>query len=253
MKTLAIVLLAACAVAEAADLPKAETLFEKYVTVTGGMAAYAQRRTEVAKGTVQMAASGVTGTAEIYSAAPNSQVIIMEVQGVGRIEQGTDGVHAWELSEVAGPRLKEGAERIEALREALFNLPANWRKLYAKVDTVAAETTEGIECYKVLATTTNGGKVETWWFDRKTGYTVKNRRTAITGMGEIPAELIFKDFKKTGTVIQPLTLLQRAGGQEVVIRLVTVNPNAAIPASRFAPPAEIRQLMPVPQTRKKAA
>ena len=97
MTTIIAFVLATATAAAAQDLPKAETLFEKYLEVTGGKAAYAQRRTEVAKGTVRMAAAGVTGTVELYSAAPNSQVIIMDVQGVGRIEQGTDGVRAWEL------------------------------------------------------------------------------------------------------------------------------------------------------------
>jgi hypothetical protein len=235
----------------AEDLPKAETLFDKYVEATGGKAGYAQRRTEVAKGVVRMSAAGVSGNVEMYSSAPNNQVIIMDVQGVGRIEQGTNGVLAWETSAVMGPRVKDGEELVEALREGLFNLPVNWRKLYSKVETVAAETTEGKECYRVLATPTTKGKVETFWFDRKTGYTVKIKRTAVTGMGEIPAEIVMDDYKQTGSVIQATKLLQRAGGQEVTILLQSVTPNVLIPATRFAPPAEVKQLMAPPK--KKAA
>jgi hypothetical protein len=238
----------ACAVygqaaAPAAALPKAEALFDKYVEATGGKAAYDKRRTEITKGVVRMAAAGVTGTVEIYSAAPNSQVTIMDVQGVGRIEQGTDGVNAWEVSAVMGPRLKDGQEKTEAFREALFNLPINWRKLYSKVETVAAEKTEGIDCYRVVATPNSGGKPETFWFDVKTGFTVKIKRVAVTSMGEIPAEIVMQDFKPAGGVVQPMTLIQRASGQQVLIQLQSVTPNAVIPKTRFAPPAEIQQLM----------
>lgn len=234
-------------------LPSAAALFDRYVEVTGGKAAYEQRRTEVGKGVVKMIAAGVTGSVEIYSAAPNSQVIIMDVKGVGRIEQGTDGVNAWEISAVMGPRVKDGQEKVEALREALFNMPVNWQKLYRKVETTTAETTEGIECYRVVATPSGAGKPETFWFDRKTGYTVKIKRTAVTSMGEIPAEIVMKDFRLSGGVIQPMIMLQRAGGQEVVIELQSVTPNAVIPKSRFTPPSEIQQLLAAPPAAKKAA
>ncbi len=229
--------------AVAQDLPKGETIFDKYVEVTGGKAAYAQRRSEIARGVVKMSAAGVSGTVEMYSVAPNSQVIVMDVQGVGRIEQGTDGKIAWESSAVMGPRLKTGEEKVEALHEALFNLPLNWRQVYSKVNTIAAETTEGHDCYRVVATPIAGGKPETFWFDRKSGLNVKIKRTAVTAMGEIPAEIVMVNYRKIGPILQATTLLQRAGGQEVTIVLDNIQPNAAIPASRFIPPAEVRQLM----------
>ena len=83
-------------------------------------------------------------------------------------------------------------------------------------------------------------------------------------MGEIPAEIVMDNYKKIGPILQATTLLQRAGGQEVTIVLDNIQPNAAIPASRFIPPAEVRQLMspasakPTPrpaaaQPKKKAA
>jgi hypothetical protein len=243
----------------AQDLPKAETLFEKYVEVTGGKAGYAKRRSEVARGIVRMAAAGVTGTVEIYSQAPNSQVVVMDVQGVGKIEQGTNGSVAWESSAIMGPRVKSGQERAEALREALFNIPLNWRKLYLKLETVSAETVEGHDCYKVVATPNlAGGKPEYFWFDRTSGLNVKIKRTSLTSMGEIPAELVYDNYKKFGAVSQPTTMLQRAGTQEVMILLQSVETNVAIPAARFVPPAEIRQLMtpasatPSPQRRPAA-
>jgi hypothetical protein len=257
-KKLFIALVATAAVAGAQELPKAETLFEKFIEVTGGKAAYEKRRTEVGKGVVKMTAAGVSGTVEIYSAAPNSQVIIMDVQGVGKIEQGTDGINAWENSAVMGPRVKSGQEKAEALQEAVFNAPIQWQKLYTKVETTAAETAEGVECFKVVATPRSGGKPETFWFDRNTGLTVKVKKTTLTSLGEVSAELVAKNFQNAGGILQPMTLLQRAGGQEVIIEMQTLTPNVVIPKSRFNPPAEVQQLMGTPAAKpvapaKKAA
>ncbi|BDC49774.1 hypothetical protein F183_A20900 [Bryobacterales bacterium F-183] len=244
MKTLFVAAaMSVVAFGQAAALPTGESLFDKYVEVTGGKAAYAKRTSEVTKGTIQMPAAGVSGTLEIYWAAPNVRVALMDVQGVGKVEEGTNGVEAWEVSAVMGPKLKDGKEKAQAIREALFNMPIYWRKLYSKAQTTGVETVEGIECYRVVATPTDGSKVETFWFDKTTGYNVKVSRTVLAMGSEIPAEIVMKDYQKSGFVIQPMTMIQRVGGQEVILKLTTVTANAPIPKTRFAPPPDIQQLM----------
>ena len=51
-------------------LPKAETILDRYIEVTGGKAAYEKRKTEIATGTFEMAAMGVKGTITHYAASP---------------------------------------------------------------------------------------------------------------------------------------------------------------------------------------
>lgn len=226
-----------------AALPSGASLFDKFVTVTGGRAAYAKRTSEVSTGTIQMAAAGVSGTLEIYSAAPNARMAMMDVQGIGKVEEGTNGVDAWEVSAVMGPKLKDGKEKAQAIREAMFNMPIYWRKLYTKVQTMGVETVEGVECYRVVATPNDGSKPETYWFEKATGYNLKVSRTVLAMGSEIPAEIVMKDYRKSGLVIQPMTMIQRVGGQEVILRLTNVVANAPIPKSKFAPPPDIQQLM----------
>jgi len=57
-------------VAAAADLPKAETLLDQYVEVTGGRANYEKRTTEYLSGTVEIPASNVKGKVEMWAEAP---------------------------------------------------------------------------------------------------------------------------------------------------------------------------------------
>lgn len=227
-------------------LPTGESIFDRFVTVTGGREAYAKRTSEVSKGTVTMPAAGVSGTMEVYWAAPNVRVALMDVQGVGKMEEGTNGVAAWEVSAVMGPKLKDGKEKAQAIREATFNMPIYWRKLYSKVQTMALENAEGVECYRVVATPNDGSKPETYWFDKASGYAVKVSRTVLAMGSEIPAEIVMKDYQKAGLVIQPATMIQRVGGQEVILRFTSVTANAPIPKSRFAPPQDIQLLMKKP-------
>ena len=232
------------------DLPKAETLLDRYVEVTGGRQNYEKRTTEYMSGIVEIPAAGVKGKVEMWAEAPGSRVEVIDIDGVGRIESGTDGVIAWENSAIMGPRLRSGLELRYHLRDALFNLPVNWRKVYKAAETVAAEKLDSMDCYRLLMTPVEG-KPETWYIDQKTNFVVKMLRTSVTTMGEVNGEYLMKDYKEIDGIVMPVTLIQKAAGQEIQVRLETVKANVKLPKDRFTPPAEVKQLMaPAP---KKAA
>ena len=241
--------LACAGLVSAADLPKAETLLDHYVEVTGGRKNYEKRTTEYMSGMVEIPAAGVKGKVEMWAEAPGSRVEVIEIDGVGRMETGTDGVIAWENSAIMGPRLRSGVELRYHIREALFNAPLYWRKLYKTVETVGVEKIAGIDCYRVLVTPFEG-KPETWYFDQKTNFIVKLLRTSVTTMGEVNGEYLMKDFKEMDGITMPMTLVQKAAGQEIIVRFDAVKPNVKLPKDRFVPPTEIKQLL-TPQ--KKAA
>ncbi len=71
-------------------LPKAETILDRYVEVTGGKAAYDKRTNEVATGTLEFKAQGLKGSVTRYSAVPAEEYLVMEIDGVGKIESGMD-------------------------------------------------------------------------------------------------------------------------------------------------------------------
>ncbi|HEY3743674.1 MAG TPA: hypothetical protein VGL53_27705 [Bryobacteraceae bacterium] len=247
MKLCAIVLLAAATHLTAAELPKAETLLDHYVEVTGGRAAYEKRTTEYMSGSIELPASGVKGKVEMWGATPDSRVEMMDIEGVGRIETGTDGKIGWENSAIMGPRLQEGAELRFHLRDATFNEPLHWREMYKKEETVGVENVDGVPCYKVIMTPMEG-KPETWYFDQKTDLVLKMLRTSVTSMGEVNGEYLMKDYKDSDGVLMPTMMIQKAAGQEIRVKFTTITPNAKIPPDRFVPPAEVKQLMtPAPK------
>jgi hypothetical protein len=235
----------------AADLPPAETLLDRYIEATGGRANYEKRTSEYMSGTVEFPAAGVKGKVEMWAAAPNSRLDIIDIDGVGRIETGTDGTIAWENSAVMGPKLRSGEELRYHLREATFNEPLHWHDIYKKAETVGVEKVEDVDCYKVEMTP-NEGKVETWYFDQKTALLIKMFRTSITTMGEVKGEYILKDYKNVGGILMPMTQLEKAAQQEIRVKFEVVTPNVKMPADRFVPPPEVKQLIK-PPAQKKAA
>lgn len=226
----------------AADLPKGDTIIDRYVEVTGGRQNYEKRTSEYASGTVAMAAASVKGKIEWWAAAPNSRTEVMEMEGIGRIESGTDGAIAWENSAIMGPRVRAGAELRDHLRDAIFNWPIHWRKSYKSAETLGIEKVDGADCYRLLVTPFEG-KPETWYFDRKSGFLVKVLRSTMTTMGEINGELLFKDYKDIDGIMVAVTQVQRAAQQEVIMKLDVVKSNIKMPKDRFTPPADVKPLL----------
>jgi outer membrane lipoprotein-sorting protein len=223
-------------------LPKAETILDRYVEVTGGKAAYQKRKTESASGTVELTALGVKGTVTRFAADPDKSYTAMDIAGVGRMEAGSGGGIAWENSAVLGPRVKSGEEKAQAVREDTFNAELNWRKLYPKVETAGVEMVDGEECYKVVLTPAEG-KPQTMYFQKQSGLVVKMTTTAVTQMGEVPTEIKMSEYKSFGGVLVPTKTVQKAAGQEFTVTLQTVTVNEAVPAGRFEPPAEVKALL----------
>jgi hypothetical protein len=127
----------------AADLPKGETLMDKYIEVTGGKVAYSKMHSQMMTGTMEFPAMGLKGKMTIYSAEPDKQYLEINLEGVGKIQEGSSGDLAWANSAMQGPRLKEGGEKADTLLRNKFNGELNWRDQYKTVETVGTETVEG--------------------------------------------------------------------------------------------------------------
>jgi hypothetical protein len=223
------------------SLPKAEEILDKFVEATGGKAAYEKVRNEKWTGTFEYLGKGVKGKVTSYRAEPNKSVTIVELEGVGTMQDGTDGTTAWQSSSVQGPRVKQGDERAMSLREATLRAPLYWRKLYKHAETVGVETVDGQACYKVVLTPEEG-KPETQYFDKKSSLMVKMTMSMASPMGEIPVETVFSDYQADAGPLQPRKVQQKALGQECLFTLEHVEYNVDIPSDRFDLPADVKAL-----------
>lgn len=222
--------------------PDASTILDRYVEVTGGRAAYEKHQTEVLTGVVEFPAQGLKGKLVRYSAPPDKEYSILDLEGIGLIESGVNAGAAWEKSVLLGPRVKSAEERDQAIREAHFNQPIEWRKLYQKAATAGLQTVDGDECYEVVLTP-SAGKPEHQFYSRKTGLLVRTTMVAASQMGDIEVEVDFADYKSFGGVLFPTRSKQRAGSQELNIAVEQVRVNDAIPPERFEPPTDVAAML----------
>jgi hypothetical protein len=223
-------------------LPKAEAVIDHWIEASGGKAAFEKRHNLVQHGSIDFAAQGLKGTLTIYEAAPDRTRAVIDLEGIGKIESGSDGEVAWENNPLQGPRVKQGVERTDALRDATFNAALFTHKLYAKAETTGVETAEGHDCYKVVLTPSEG-QPTTEFFDRKSGLLVKTSATRTTQMGDIAAVVLYDDYRKDGDILGPHKLTNRAAGQEFLILIERVESNVDLPSDRFALPPEIQALL----------
>jgi len=229
------------------DLPKAETILDKYIEATGGKAAYDKHHSEISKGTLSMAAMGLKGDVTSYRAAPDKNLTEIDLGGMGKMRDGSDGKVYWSLSSMMGPHVKEGPERAQAVLSARFNAELNWRDIFKEVKTVGTDTVDGKDCYKVQLTPAEGSPI-TQCYDKVSSLMVKMTMTAAgpTGnqtVGDQTVDSFATDYRKEGDVLMPHKIRQLVGEQEVVISIESVTFNADIPADKFALPDEIKALV----------
>jgi hypothetical protein len=225
--------------------PSVETVMSHFIAATGGKTAWEARHSQVEHATIDFAKQGLKGSLTIYEAAPDKYLGVTELPGIGKIATGSNGDVAWENSALQGPRIKQGAERADALREGAFNAPLYWQKLYVKAETAGSATVEGHDCYKVVLTPKEGKPI-TEFYDKKSGLMVKTMATVTSQMGDVKAEIVYDDYRKEGEVVTPHRMINRAAEQEFVIQIDSVEVNPDLPKDRFDLPPEIKALLNKP-------
>jgi len=233
--------LSTCLVHAADALPTGEQILDKYIEVTGGKAAYEKMRTQVSSSVMEFVGKGVKANMTVYHAAPNKSYSVVEIQGIGKIEEGTDGNVVWEKSALKGPRVKKGEERAVSLRAANIQHDVRWRDFFQKVECTGVEPIDGHVAYRVVLTPKEG-QPETRYYDKRSSLLVRTSMIMKTEMGEIPAEIMVGDYRKVDGVMMPFLVKNKVLGQEFTVTLESVKTNVDIPNDRFALPDDVKAL-----------
>jgi hypothetical protein len=235
----------ASAVLAADELPKGDAILDKYVEATGGKAAYSKLHNQVVNGTTEFKTMGMKGKMMVYTAEPDKHYTEIELGGIGKIQEGSNGDVVWSYSAMQGPRIKEGDEKAEALLQGKFNSEVNWRDLFKSAETVGMEQVDGKDCYKVVLTPKTGPAI-TKWFDKDTGLLMKMAMTSKTPMGDIQSDSTYSDYRKEGDVLVAHKVVTHVATMELVMTVDGVQSNVDIPKDKFDPPAEVKALMNKP-------
>jgi outer membrane lipoprotein-sorting protein len=226
---------------QAGETPDAEQILARYVDATGGEAAYEKIGNRVTKSTLEMPAQGISMDMTIYHSRPNSFYALIESELTGKIERGTDGEIAWEKTVMMGPRILEGQEKEDLLRQATFDQLVRWKELYEKAEAVGTEEVNGRPCDKVVLTPKSGNP-QTYSFDRESGLLTKVALNVESPMGVVPVVTYLEDYKSVEGLLMPFRSRMESLGTERVVTVKSVEHNVDLPADRFAVPPEVLAL-----------
>jgi outer membrane lipoprotein-sorting protein len=108
------------------------------------------------------------------------------------------------------------------------------------------EEVAGEKAYHLVFVPKGGGNAIDAWYSVESGLQLKTASTQETPMGEVKFENQLQDYKaigEDGKLKQPHKIVTTGGGAEYIVTLEKVETNVELPADRFNPPAEVKQLM----------
>ena len=223
-------------------LPDPAVIMDKIVEVTGGLETHRRIQNRVTKGTFEIVMAGIKNAIITYQAKPHKAYTKMESEAMGTFESGSNGDVAWEKSTITGPKVKEGEERADALRDAFFDPQANWRAFYHKVESLGMKPVDGRPCYKIVVTPNIGGP-QTLYIDKNTYLILKVEWVSKQQMGTIPIEVFVSEYKNVDGILIPHKAKTRFMGQEMIFTITSVEHNVKMSPDFFKLPEEIRALV----------
>lgn len=215
--------------------PTVDQILDKYVQAIGGKAAYEKLTSRVEKGNFDIPAMGAGGPIEIYSKAPNKNLVVITIDGFGVVQEGFTGTVAWANDPQSGLREKSGTELADAKRGADFYGPVRMKEHYPKMELKGKEKVGAGEAYVIVATPA-GGSPETLYFDTKSGLLVRQDATRETQAGTMNVQALLEDYREVDGVKIPFVIHQNSDAISFVIKLTEIKHNVAIEDAKFNKP-----------------
>jgi Outer membrane lipoprotein-sorting protein len=223
-------------------LPNAEEIIERHIYESGGPEAYEMLRTQKITGTLTFVARNIEGRMETWAAGGGRYYQSTDIPGMGKQEEGSDGVIAWDRSPSIGPRVRprKNSGAIGITLDAAGMIA--WRVLIDRVRTEAEERVDGRDCYRVRLVPRDGSPDMIRWYDRDTGLLYRSSLATRTDMGELPVVLTFEEYREIAGVRWPSRIRTTASGQDTVFAADEVKLNEPVDDAVFDVPPEIREL-----------
>jgi len=227
-------------VPNAAPGPTADQILDKYIQGLGGAQKLASVTSWVAKGTYE----GYDTYHEkvpfdVFAKAPDQLTTIAHTQN-GDTTSVFDGTAGWIASVDKPIRLLPylpGSELDAAKMDATVWFPAGIKQSLTDWRTGFPEATIEDQEVNIIQGTGAGRSRFKLYFDIKTGLLARQLRFTNTPVGTVPIQVDYSDYKDVAGIKVPFHQVVTWTDGQTTIELSDVQPNAAIPASRFAKPA----------------
>jgi hypothetical protein len=223
-------------------LPNAEEIIERHIYESGGFDAYGNLKTQQISGSLTFLSTHQEARVQTWAADGGKYYQSIDLPGLGKQEEGSDGRVAWERSPALGPRVKvrKGTGGLSVTLDAAQVI--GWRYLIDHVTTEAAERVDDHDCYRVRLIPHDGSQVMIRWYDRNTGLLYRSSAAVGSTMGALPVVMTFEEYRDTGGLKWPVKTRTTLSGQELLFTTSEVKLNEPVEEEVFELPEEIRLL-----------
>lgn len=220
---------------EAAQLPSADQVLEKYFTAVGGKPALEKITSKVAKGSLTMPQGKVQF--ELDQKTPSMYLASITLPSGGSIQEGFNGSIGWRkgdrgpAGELAGPELA-----LARVGGRLFD-PELTPAANSVSSRVGTETLNGHECY-VLRENAPDGIFERLYFDKQTGLLARRVVVERTLFGLLPNNWDFSDYRDVNGVKVPFTIVFGRWDGNSTFNADSVQLNVPVADEKFQKPVQ---------------
>jgi zinc protease len=241
MRAVPLTLTLALAAAAAAQQPAkpgltASQVIDRSIEATGGKRALEKLSSTYAKGTMLFTAQELHGIIERYAKAPNKQLTVTNLEGVGETRQGFDGRVAWAQDPSGRVTELTGIALEETKRDAAFDAPLKWRDHFPKASLAGEASIGGRKAY-VIRLATASGKVSTRYYDAGTFLLLRETARFDTPQGAMDITTEFSDYRDVDGIQTPFRIKQVMPMGEVVMTVTELKYNVPIEDALFVKPA----------------
>jgi hypothetical protein len=214
-----------------------EQVFTKYMDALGGAQRVAAMTSYIASGTYDgFNTGGSPIPVDVYAKAPNQRTQVVHMPDGDAIKT-FDGTQAWAAEGWRPmPLLQLTGGNLEGARlEAVVQFPAGIQKEYASWQ--VSGTLLDDKSTTILQGTNPSQLPVNFYFDAESGLLVRIVRWNRTGVGIVPTQIDYSDYRDVNGVKLPHhVVLTWTDGQNTYV-FKEIRPNVPIEASRFARPA----------------
>ena len=220
------------------ELPAARDVIDRHIEAIGGRDAIQDHTSSYARGSIEVVGQGLVGTMEIFAAAPNHTLVIVDFPAVGvESRTGYNGEVGWSIDPMTGERLLQGGELQQLVDEADYYGDLHAPEKFTSMETVDQVEFDGRPAYKLELVHTSGRHVLEY-FDVETGRLIGVEGPQESLMGTMNAVTTLGEYQSFGDLMVPTSMYQDLGGlQTIRVTIEAVELDNVDPAVFALPPA----------------
>ena len=240
----------ATAVAEPTMDAKAKKVWDRAIEV--GMAKNADEewiKSIRMVGTMSMPSQGITADMNILMVPETGMRLTMTIPGMGSFNQGVLGDVVWSSDMMSGPKILDGEESAQLLKEMDLYADVHWEDYFQSITYTGEEAIEmpdgtAVKTQVLELTAIDTGDVSTRYYDIETGHAVKVMAIAeIPGGGKVPTTTYNSDFREVSGVTMAFTNTVSTGPMQQIIEFSDIQINGEFEESDLALPEDVAELL----------